>query len=181
MAELLRQTVGTEGDSFEQDSDRLDQQANILQIINNTLDKGNNLEWEFIPYVYCVAEAISKTLFATPRPALEFLYNVAIPLTLADGSMLMEDSKNPTKLDHSTCRTIDITVVPVLQVTNLGHILQVKVASDGYKGFADWEQPPKGATKSRDRRETDYAGLKTGDILSANIHRLVIEDYSLMK
>jgi hypothetical protein len=173
LAELLRLTVGAEGDSFEHDSDRLDQRANIMQIINNTLDRGNKLEWEFIPIVYCVAEAISKTLFATPRPALEFLYKVAIPLTLADGSMFREDSNNPTKLDHSTCQSIDITVVPVLQVTNLGHILQVKVASDGHKGFADWEQPPKGASKGRDKRETDYTGFKTGDILSADIHRVM--------
>ena len=123
--------------------------------------------------VQCVAEAISKTLFATPRPALEFLFKVAIPLTLADGSMINEDSKNPSKRDRSTCQTIEITVIPVLQVTNLGHILQVKVASDGKKGFADWEKPPKGASKGRDKREADYAGLNTGDILSADIQRIM--------
>ena len=105
------------------------------------------MEWDHIPIVSCVVEAISKTLFATPRPALEFIYQVAIPLTLADGSMINEDPKHPFKLDYSTCESIKIQVFPILQVTNMGHIIQVKVRSDGRRGFAEWLQPPKGASK----------------------------------
>ncbi|CAE8670377.1 unnamed protein product, partial [Polarella glacialis] len=177
LTDLLRLTVSTEGDNFEHESDRLDQGNNIGRIITGTLERGGGfgregLEWDHIPIVSCVVEAISQTLFATPKPALEFIYQVAIPLTLADGSMVNEDPKHPVKLDQSTCDAINVQISPILQVTNMGHILQVKVRCNGRRGLAEWAQPPKGASKGRDKRETDYAGIRLGDILCANIHRV---------
>jgi hypothetical protein len=174
LCSLLKGQVYTEnpeaagGDLYRDMGDR------ITAAIAETLAEERCQEIGVLPLTTCVVDAISKTLLVTPRPALEYIYQVAIPLMLADGSIVNKDPRKRVYTDNSVRECAQVQVIPVLQVTDQVHVLKIIPTNDYLGGFAQWQQPPKGAGNGKGKvtkREAEIAGLNLGDIFVAEMSR----------